>query len=215
MKFHKMYFCFLLTALTTFGSSALAQSEPNDADEELKIAAVESLMAAPPERVRPIVQRVREGEHSSELKERALFILSQIDAPEAQAILLETARNESGDLQHEAIRMIGIGGDPETLATLREIYATGDTDVKESVLEAYLIADDTASVLEIASTTDDPEVFEEAVEILGAMGALDELRALRERIGNSEELVEAYAPHRGRLRRHRSPAGLPRAGGPG
>ena len=35
--------------------------------------------------------------------------------------------------------------------------------------------------------------FDEAVEMLGAMGALEELRALRERAGMSEGLIDAYA----------------------
>jgi HEAT repeat protein len=174
-------------------SIVFAQSNDDDDNEELKIAAVEALMSAPPERALPIVRKVMTGNHSDEVKERALFILSQIDAPEAQAILLETARNSSGDLQHEAIRMIAIGGDEQSLGSLKEIYATGDSAVKESVLEAYLIADDAKSVFEIASATQDPDEFEDAVEMLGAMGALDELRQLRESGGNSEVLVEAYA----------------------
>lgn len=196
MKYPASKHIFLLVIGLMVSANAFAQSEVSEVsavDEELKIAAVEALMSAPPERALPIVQRVMAGDHSDEVKERALFILSQIDAPEAQAILLDTARNGSGELQHEAIRMIGIGGDEATLASLKEIYAAGDTDVKESVLEAYLIADDASAVMEVASTTDDPEAFEEAVEILGAMGALEELRALRELVGNSEELVEAYA----------------------
>ncbi len=183
----------LLILVFALQSTVFAQSNEDDDNEELKIAAVEALMSAPPERALPIVRKVMAGNHSDEVKERALFILSQIDAPEAQMILLETARNAEGDLQHEAIRMIAIGGDEQTLGNLKEIYASGDSEVKESVLEAYLIADDTTSVYEIASTTQDPEEFEEAVEMLGAMGALDELRQLRESAGNSEVLVEAYA----------------------
>ncbi len=191
MQFHvKTLFPLILIASI---STAFAQTNDADENEELKIAAVEALMSAPPERVLPIVQRVMAGSHSDEVKERALFILSQIDDPAAQEILLETARNGSGDLQHEAIRMIGIGGDEQTLNSLKEIYAAGDDEVKESVLDAYLIADDVGSIFAIASTTQDPDEFEEAVEMLGAMGALDELRRLRESAGNSEILVKAYA----------------------
>ena len=196
MKYPTSKQIFLLTIGLAFFANAYSQSEVSEVsavDEELKIAAVEALMSAPSEQALPIVRRVMTGDHSDEVKERALFILSQIDEPEAQAILLDTARNGSGELQHEAIRMIGIGGDEAALASLKEVYAAGDTDVKESVLEAYLIADDAAAVMEVASTTDDPEAFEEAVEILGAMGALEELRTLRELVGNSEEIVEAYA----------------------
>ena len=174
-------------------STAFAQSESDDANEELKIAAVEALMSAPEERALPIVQKVLAGDHSDDVKERALFILSQMDSPEAQEILLETARTSSGDLQQESIRMVGIGGDVDALAELKEVYRVGDVGVKESVLEAYMIADDVNAVYEVAVIATDEEEFENAVEILGAMGATEELRKLRETVGNSEILVEAYA----------------------
>ena len=55
-------------------------------------------------------------------------VLTQNRVSEAQALLLEMARTSEGALREEAIEMIGIGGDPETLAGLREIYAAGDND---------------------------------------------------------------------------------------
>jgi HEAT repeat protein len=180
----------IVTAIV-FAVPCHAQS--TDENEALKIAAVEALMSAPAERALPIVKRVMQGNHSNDVKERALFILSQIDSPEAQEILIETAESGSGELQNEAIRMIGISGDAQTMARLKDIYAKGNADTKESVLEAYLIADDAQAVYEIALGATGEREFEEAVEMLGAMGALAELRALRENAGNSEILVEAYA----------------------
>jgi HEAT repeat protein len=173
-------------------NTSIAQQSADDA-EQLKIAALEALISAPPERALPIVEKVLAGNHSDEVKSRALFILSQIDMPEAQAILLTTARSQNGDLQLEAIRMIGIGGDPETLAALRSVYDAGDQDVKESVLHAYLISDDSAAVYEIAASTADDEEFEQAVHMLGVMGASDELAKLRDRDGPTESLIHAYA----------------------
>jgi HEAT repeat protein len=148
---------------------------------------------APPERALPLVRKVLEGDNSDEMKESALFILSQIELPEAQTLLLETARQSDGDLMEEAIRMIGIGGDPAAMAGLTELYNSGDEDVREAVLEAYLIADDANAIYEIAASTDNEEDFEDAVEMLAAMGASEELRKLRESKGLSESLIEAYA----------------------
>lgn len=184
------------TFITTFfaftllcaASVSIAQSD----DEELKIAAMEALITAPPERALPIVQRVLAGNGSDELKEKALFILSQIDAEAAQAALLQAANETSGELRLEAVRMIGIGGNAETMQALAGIYASGDMELKEAVLEAYMIADDVDSVFQIASTTDDPEEFEAAVEMLGVMGANDRLRELRSRNVNNDALVEAF-----------------------
>ncbi len=185
---------FLLIAtgllLTT---ASVAQSETRDDADELKIAALEALMTAPAERAMPLVTKVLAGNHSDEVKERALFILSQIDTPEAQSTLLRFARDESGELQAEAVRMIGIGGDKATLASLGEIYKAGNSDAREAVLEAYLIADDKRAVFEIAAAADNEEDFEAAVDTLGAMGARDELRELRGRAGVSDTLIDAYA----------------------
>jgi HEAT repeat protein len=180
---------FLLLLLCAPMSGFAQQGE----NEELKIAALEALISAPPERAMPIVQKVLAGDDSDELKARALFVLSQIDTPEAQSLLVDTARNSSGELQNEAIRMIGISGNSAAIGELAGLYASGDQNTKEAVLEAYLIAGDADPVFQIALNTDDPGEFASAVEMLGAMGALDELRALRERSGMSDALIDAYA----------------------
>jgi HEAT repeat protein len=180
-----------LTLLVALAAS-VASAQDNDT-EALKLTAMEALMAAPPERALPIARRVLEGDGSDELKERALFVLSQIDEPEATELLVAAARDGSGDFQQEAVRMIGIGGNADALAGLAEIYAAGDADVREAVLEAYLIADDADAVYQIALNTDSPDEFGDAVEMLGAMGATEQLRALRSRNGMSGQLIEAYA----------------------
>ena len=175
-----------------FANNSIAQDSANDA-EQLKIAALEALMSAPPDRALPLVAKVLASDSSDEIKSRALFVLSQIDLPEAQTILLETARNDGGELRLEAIRMIGISGDPTGTAGLADIYRSGDSDTKEAVLQAYLIADDTESVYEIAANAVSDEEFDEAVHILAVMGANDELRQLRDRPGSSASLIDAYA----------------------
>ena len=170
----------------------LAQSD-EDA-EELKIAALEALISAPSERAYPMVARVlQDPDNSDEVKERALFVLSQIDLPEAQALILETARTSDGELREEAIQMIGIGGDPDAMAGLAELYQAGDDDVREAVLEAYMIAGDIDAIYRAALNAQNPDDFEAAVEILAAMGAKDHLRELRATRGSSESLIEAYA----------------------
>ncbi len=161
--------------------------------DNLKIAALEALMSAPPEKAMPLIDKVLAGNHSTEVKERALFILSQIDSNEAQATLLQLARDDASELQVEAIRMIGIGGDKDALASLAGIYESGDRDVKDAVLEAYLIADDARAVYELAVNADNEKDFSEAVDMLGAMGASAELRELRSQAGVSESLIDAYA----------------------
>jgi HEAT repeat protein len=139
-------------ALFSLSVNVSAQSDTSDV-EALREAAVEALITAPPERALPLARKVVEGDYSNDLKEKALFVLSQIDEPEAQDIVLSVARNESGDLQEEAIRMIGISGNPDAMAQLGTMFVEGDEDVREAVLEAYLIADDEDAVYQIAITS--------------------------------------------------------------
>lgn len=188
------FFKTIVAAAIILGAgSALAQSDAAAESEQLKIAALEALISAPPERAMPIARKVLAGNGSAELKSRALFLLSQIDVPEAHALLAETASSSSGELQREAIRMLGVSGNRDAMAGLAEIYAAGDTDTRKSVIEAYMIAGDRDAVFQIASNATDPEEFASAVDMLGAMGATDQLRALRDRGDMSEALVNAYA----------------------
>lgn len=183
----------LLLGIVANARAQTAETAAPEDTQALKEAALEALIAAPPRRALPIVTRVLQGDGSEELKERALFILSQIDLPEAEALLLDTARSADDPLRQEAIRMIGIGGGPDSLAALQEVYATGDRETKDAVLQAYLIAGEEDAVYRIAANAQDPEEFEAAVEMLGAMGALEQLRALRSRGDMSETLIHAYA----------------------
>lgn len=185
----------IFTALAFIAANAvMAQASASaDESEQLKIAALEALMSAPAERALPIVEKVLSGSHSNEVKMRALFVLSQIDLPGAQALLLDTAKNGTGTFRLEAIRMIGISGDPAAMAGLADIYATGDSDAKSRVLHAYMIADDVDAVYAIAANATDDDEFEKAVHMLGIMGANDELRNLRDKAGNSGVLIHAYA----------------------
>ena len=180
-------------ALLLLATSSLAQTDTADDADSLRMTALEALISAPPERALPIVDRVLSGNHSAELKERALFILSQMETPESQSRLLAFANDSQGELQAEAIRMIGIGGDKDALAALGDIYRTGGGEVREAVLEAYLIAGDKDAVFNIAINTENEEEFSDAVNMLGAMGANEQLRELRGRAGLSDSLIEAYA----------------------
>jgi len=187
----------LIVAVATLAiSTSLAQSsgaEAEDPNDVLKIAALEALLAAPPERALPLVIKVLDADNTDEVKESALFVLSQIDLPEAQTRLLDVARSGDPELSAEAVRMIGIGGNQEALAGLTDLYSSGDEDLRDAVLEAYMIAGDADAVYAIASNASDADEFEAAVEMLGVMGANDKLRELSESGTYSESVVMALA----------------------
>ena len=96
-------------------------------------------------------------------------------------------------MRSEAIRSIGIGGDPKSLDGLQAIYNAGGADVKQEVLQAWLIAGRKDLVYQAALNAKTEEEATEAIRMLGAMGATDELRKLGDRPNASKGLVDAYA----------------------
>jgi HEAT repeat protein len=162
-------------------------------DEALALAAMEGLMSQSPQRALPVLKKVLTGTQSALVKERALFVLSQINEPEAQAILLETASTANSPLRREAIRNIGIGGNAKALAALQPLYAAGDSGVKAQVLEAWLIAGRKADVYQAALNAKSEADASNAIRTLSAMGAVEELRKLGELQKHGNSLLEAYA----------------------
>jgi HEAT repeat protein len=186
------YVLTILVALAICCSANAAERAPT-ADEELALAALEGLMAQSPERALPIIKKVLAGSQTTLVKQRALFVLSQIDSPEAQQILAQTSRSTDAAMRSEAIRSIGIGGDPKSLDALQEIYKTGNSEVKQEVLQAWLIAGRKDAVYQAALNAKSDEEASEAIRMLGAMGATDELRKLGDRPNASSGLLDAYA----------------------
>ena len=184
----------LFVVFAMFVTGSIAAQDGNSArdKQELQMIALEALIHVPEERALPAVMKLLETGGSDELMESAMFVLSQMDHPDAAAALVSYARTGSGEAQEEAIRMIGINGDAAAMAALSEIYASGDEDVREAVLEAYLIADDVDTVFAIAMAATDEEDYEKAVEMLAVMGAHEQLAQLREAKGSSEALIDAY-----------------------
>jgi HEAT repeat protein len=189
----KLLYTTLTALLLAASGTLLAQQRKPTEQEELALAAMEGLMAQSSERALPIIKKVLAGSQTTLVKQRALFVLSQIDAPEAQDILIQTSRSPDAALRREAIRSIGIGGHDKSLAALQEIYAAGDADVKEQVLQAWLIADRKEEVYQAALNAKSEDEAAEAIHILGAMGAVEELRKLGDRPNASRKLVNAYA----------------------
>ncbi len=161
------------------GASAGTASASSD-DEDLQLYALDSLMQADPVKAVPILERFLTGDHPVKLKKRALFVLSQSDSPRAREILLDTVRRgDPPELRVEAVRDLGVAGGDENLAALSGIWKGASPEVKAAVLDAWMIADQSAPVLEAARSEADPGLRAKAIDQLGAMDA-------------SKELVELY-----------------------
>jgi hypothetical protein len=197
MKFVITTLVALLMAGTAFAQTPkkpqqAAERAPT-AEEELSLAALEGLMSQPPERALPIIKKVLAGSQTTLVKQRALFVLSQIDSPEAAEILAQMARSTDPALRGEAIRSIGIGGNRKSLDSLQSIYNAGGADVKEEVLQAWVISGHKEGVYQAALNARTEEEATQAIRMLGAMGATEELRKLGDRPNAPSGLVDAYA----------------------
>jgi HEAT repeat protein len=190
----------LLTTVAAFALCGAAVTMPAEAAErasteaeELALAALEGLMAQPGDRALPIVKKVLAGPQTTLVKKRALFVLSQIDSPEARQLLAQASRSTDVELRGEAIRSIGIGGDKQSLDGLMEVYKAGDSDVKKEVLQAWMIAGHKEAVYQTALAAKSEDEANEAIRMLGVMGAAEELRKLGDRPNAASGLVDAFA----------------------
>jgi HEAT repeat protein len=157
------------------GGASKAASEE---DEELKLYALDGLLQVDPAQAVPALEKLLAGGSSAQVKERALFVLSQSDSPRAREILVQTAKSGRPlELRVAAIKTLGIAGMTDELAGVAK-DTQAPADIKEAVIVAYLIADRPDLLLEIARSDPDPRVRAKAMNSLGAMGAVSSLRQL-------------------------------------
>ncbi len=149
-------------------------------NEELKLIALNGLMQSDPDRAVPILDKLLHGNNSPKIKDKALFILSQAQSPQAGDILSRVARNGADpDLQRRAVRYLGIMGTERNRKLLGDLYgSTSDVDLKKSVLRAYMLTGERARLLALAKSETNPELRSEAVSQLGLLGARNELAEL-------------------------------------
>ena len=161
----------------TAGQPATPEAE---ADEDLKLMAIQALQNSDPERAVPMLDGLLKGNASPKLKSRALFVLAQSNSPAARKVLADVARGNSlPDLQERAIQYLGVHGGAENRSLLAEIYAgSNDVDIKRRVLRSFMVSGDRKRVFDLATSEKDPVLRAEAVRQLGVMGAHAELSQL-------------------------------------
>jgi len=160
-----------------------------EADEDLKLIAVNSLMQSDPKQALPILEKLLKSNSSPKLKERALFVLvAQSGSPEARKILIDIARGGSNpDLQRSAIRYLGMMGSDDARRELASIYASSpDKDIRRGILKAFMMSGSREFLLNAAKTEKDADLRREAVRELGISGGQDELWQLYQSEGSVE-----------------------------
>jgi hypothetical protein len=131
-------------------------------------------------RALPIIQQILNGNGSDRLKERALFVLTQSNSPQAQQTLGQVVRGQSNPaLQVKAIRMYAALGGKRSVDTLADVYQhSSDEGVKKTILQSYLVTGSSDKLLAAARGEQNPELVKSAIRSLGAMGATSDLQTL-------------------------------------
>ncbi len=164
----------------------------SEADEDLKLMAINSLQNTDPERALPLLEKILKGSQPPKLKERALFVLAQSGSQQSRDLLAQIARGAADpDLQKKALNYLGLFGGPASRQTLADIYASSsDMSVKRQILHSFMVGGDKERLLAAAKGEKTPELRREAIQQLGVLGAKDELSALYQ-AESSPELKES------------------------
>jgi hypothetical protein len=166
-------------------------------DEDLKLLALDSIMAGGNSNGLPILQQILEGQNSERIKERALFVLAENQSKQGQELLGQIVRGEKDPhLQIKAIHLLATAQGSNSAATLGSIYdKSNNPSVKKAVLDSYLVMNDPEKLVQIAQHESDPQLAHHAVSELGAMGAVSQLSAIYNATPSKEvksAIINAY-----------------------
>jgi HEAT repeat protein len=170
-------------------------------DEDLRMFALAQLMDRDPERALPLVLDMLKSTDSENTRNDTLFMLGMSDDPRAQEAIAQIARDSKDpELQANAIHMLGISSSEPSIDLLADLYKESDNiQVKQAVIQAYMIGDESGELVEILTgllkTEESPELQMDIIRTLGLMDATDELKALYPTLTDNETkaaVLEAY-----------------------
>jgi HEAT repeat protein len=152
-------------------------SPESESDEDLKLLAINSLVASDPDRAVPLLDKILQSRNSPKLKERALFVLAQTKNPKAQEIVVRYAKGSGNpDLQLRAVEYLGVYGGRENAQTLADVYAgSNDPSLKRTVLHSFFRAKDKDRMIAILKTEQNASLKAEGIRLLGNTGAIADI----------------------------------------
>ncbi len=145
-------------------------SPENQADEDLKLYAINALSNSDADRAVPLLEGLLGNpKMSPRLKERALFVLAQSRSDKAREIVGRYAKGGSNpDLQLTAVQYLGTYRSNESRQLLSEVYGSvSDVNVKRSVLRSFEMSRDVDHLAAIAKSEQNVDLRREAVRQLG------------------------------------------------
>ncbi len=164
-------------------------------DHETKMAALQALINMNPEKAVPFLKKILKDKdpHNAEMREQALFLLSQHGGDESAELLMDIARNDpDANVRKQAVFWLSQAHSEEATDFLLEILEeTDDPEVKEQAIFALAQhgGDRAHRILEkIAQDEDTPrETRQNAIFWLGQSGGPDEIDFLKDLFGRIDE----------------------------
>ncbi len=140
-------------------------------DEELKMLALNSLMNQDPSKAMPILRGMLTGKQPEEIKEHAIFVLTQSKSPEATEIVHDAITGKLGAaIQKVAIPQVGVFKGQRMNDTLVGVFhSTSDPEVKQAVVSALFISKDASRMVELARAEKNVEIKREIVSQLALL----------------------------------------------
>jgi HEAT repeat protein len=143
-------------------------------NEEIKLAALQSLFEAKPERAIALAAEIlKTGSGASRLmKEGAIALLTDADSKQAIPVLIEAARGETDyELRKKAVRALGIHDDESVLDPLKALVTqSADKEIARIAVRALAEHEGPraqALLIEIARSNADAELRATAIKGLG------------------------------------------------
>ncbi|HTP89133.1 MAG TPA: HEAT repeat domain-containing protein [Bryobacteraceae bacterium] len=148
-----------------------------ESGDDLKIIAINSLMQSDPKQAFPILQHVLQSSNSPQLKEKALFVLTQSPLPEARKLIGDIAHGGSGpEMQEQAIKYMGMMGGDDSRKELVAIYqSTSDRRLKQAILHSLMVSGGRGFLVAVAKGEKDHHLRADAIRQLALTGGQDEL----------------------------------------
>jgi HEAT repeat protein len=178
-------------------SPASAISANAQEDDDLKLIAINSLMASDSDRAIALLVTLLQRSSSSKLQEQALFVLAQNKSPQAREIIGDIARGKGHpELQPKAIEYLGMLGGSESRQILADLYPTAGSPVKKKILRSFMLSGERNKILAAAKSETEADVRATAIQQLGVMGAKRELFDLyssQTEIESKKEIIRALS----------------------
>jgi HEAT repeat protein len=184
------------------GRRIVDRAQDDDADEDLRMAALNALIHMDSDRALPIIKKVIENpdRYSSEMRSQAIFLLAQHGGNEVEDLMIDLAKNDrDSEVREQAIFWLSqVGGDRSLDLLLELLHGDHSEELDEKII--FGIAQhggqrSAKALRDIAGDRDrDPEMREQAIFWLGQQGNdnfvfLRDLYADAERSDMKEKII--------------------------